>query len=123
MQKGFIFKLFAVVLVVGGVWYAADHYSFHFAVKASPKTVVAASGTAPANNKKIRVMIVPAHEPDEGGTQMATPSGEIYERDLAVTIGDDLQSFLDANGNYQTYVTRNTQAWNEPFLSYFQNNF
>lgn len=122
MKNKFIFKLFLAAVIIGGVWYAADHYSFQFTVKAAPKMAATASATF-SNGKKIRVMIVPAHEPDEGGTQMATPSGEIYERDLAVTIGDDLQEFLDGNGNYQTYVTRTTQAWNPTFQNYFNTNW
>src|ERR1035437_4782110 len=37
--------------------------------------------------EKVHVLIVPGHEPDSGGAQF----GKIYERDLVVEIGKDLQ--------------------------------
>lgn len=69
--------------------------------------------------KKVRILIVPGHEPDFGGTRF----GNTYERDLAAELGDDLQNFLDGDSNYQTFITRNAESWNPIFADYFQNNW
>ena len=71
------------------------------------------------SNKKIRVLIVPGHEPDNGGTNY----GDIYERNLVVTIGEDFQQFLNGNDRYQSFITRSTQAWDPIFAAYFQNDW
>ncbi len=109
------------IVAIAGVLYAANHYIFKFAPTMTAN--VPASDTSASSSKKINVLIVPAHEPDEGGTEMATPSGEIYERDLAVEIGQDLQAFLQADGNYNATTTRDTKSWSPTFTEYFQNNW
>ena len=134
MRTGIISKLFLIVILVGGILYIADHYSVQFFGKTEQKTegIVStasadsnASGTSflnnilQKNNPKIRVLIVPGHEPDNGGTNF----GNLYERNLVVSIGEDLQQFLSANNNYQTFLTRNTEAWNPTFAAYFQNDW
>ena len=68
-----------------------------------------------ASSQKVRILIVPGHEPDYGGAQF----GSIDERNLVVEIGQDLQQYLQANNNYQVFITRDTQAWNPTFANYF----
>ena len=71
---------------------------------------------ATSSADKARILIVPGHEPDYGGAQF----GSIDERNLVVEIGQDLQQYLQANGNYRTFITRDTQAWNPTFADYFK---
>ncbi len=119
MKRKLILKIFLSAIIVGSIWYVADHYSFQFTVKAAPKTIAAVSATSSAgdNQKKIRILIVPGHEPNDGGTNFEN----LYERDLMVPISQDLEQFLDTNKNYQAFITRGTQAWNPTFTDYFQN--
>jgi N-acetylmuramoyl-L-alanine amidase len=74
---------------------------------------------APKAEDKVRILIVPGHEPDSGGTGF----GDFNERDLTVELGQYLQQFLQSDGNYQTFITRNTESWNPDFADYFKDNW
>ena len=137
MPKRRIFFLFFILIAVGGLayLYQYSHLSFTIPNSASvtayagnsatslPVTGLSSNSGSATTTVKTRVLIVPGHEPDNGGTQMATPSGEIYERDLAVEIGQDLEAFLQADPNYEAYITRDTQSWNPTFADYFKNDW
>ena len=70
---------------------------------------------------KVKILIVPGHEPDYGGAEYKDPTyGPVLERELTVELGQDLQDFLKADGHYQTFITRDTQAWNPVFADYFK---
>jgi len=89
----------------------------------NPKTVAQiqadyASASAPVP-KKVRILIVPGHEPGYGGAEF----GSVKERLMTVELGDDLQQFLDTDGHYQTFITRSDTAWAPTFADYFKNNW
>ncbi len=69
--------------------------------------------------EKTRVLIVPGHEPNLGGTQF----GDFYERDLTAELGQYLRQFLQSDGGYQVFITRNADSWNPTFADYFKNNW
>ncbi len=69
--------------------------------------------TPPA--KKIRILLVPGHEPNYGGAEY----GSLKERNLTVELAQDLQQFLAKNDRYEVFVTRDTQAWSPTFTNYF----
>jgi N-acetylmuramoyl-L-alanine amidase len=69
--------------------------------------------------QKVRILIVPGHEPDYGG---AVFNG-LKERDLTVKLGEDLIGLLRANDKYEVFVTRDTEKWNQTFADYFKNNW
>jgi N-acetylmuramoyl-L-alanine amidase len=96
----------------------------------NPKTVVDikshyASGQNQDNmglqdfSPKVRILLVPGHEPDYGGAEY----GSIKERDMTVELADDLQQFLGANSRYQVFVTRDTKSWTPTFVNYFKTNW
>lgn len=66
--------------------------------------------------KKIRILIVPGHEPDFGGTEY----GDITERDLNVEVAENLISFLNRDPRYEIFTTRNKLAWSPEFANYFK---
>ena len=68
---------------------------------------------------KVKILIVPGHEPDYGGAEY----GSIKERDMAVMLGDDLKSFLDRDGHYQTFETRSYHSWTSYFQAYFDSSW
>lgn len=68
---------------------------------------------------KVRILIVPGHEPDFGGTEFS----QIKEREMNVELGYSLKNFLEGNSNYQVYITRDNQSWNPIFSDYFRNNW
>lgn len=127
MKRGIIFKLFLVAIIIGGIWYVVEHYSFQITAKPISKPIATVSTTSADSDassshiiniqKKIRILIVPGHEPDNGGTNF----GDLYERNLVVPISQDLEQFLNANSRYQTFITRDATEWNQIFADYFQN--
>jgi N-acetylmuramoyl-L-alanine amidase len=68
---------------------------------------------------KVRILLVPGHEPDYGGAEF----GALKERDMAVELADDLQQILANNNKYQVFVTRSATAWAPEFAEYFKNSW
>jgi hypothetical protein len=68
---------------------------------------------------KVRILLVPGHEPNFGGAKFA----DLKERDMTVELAQDLQKFLAGNSHYQVFITRDTQAWDPVFSSYFNNDW
>ncbi len=66
--------------------------------------------------KKIRILIVPGHEPDSGGTSFRG----LKERDLNVILGQDLRKYLQADGRYDVLMTRDAKGWNPIFAKYLK---
>lgn len=64
---------------------------------------------------KVRVLIVPGHEPSFGGAEY----GSLKERNMTVELGQNLQTFLQNDGHYQTFITRDASQWSPTFVSYF----
>ncbi len=95
----------------------ANFGSIHFTKAAG--AAVAVSPTA----QKVHILIVPGHEPSDGGTQFDSPYGMLYERDMTVELGQDLESYLQNYGKYQVDITRDTLTWSPVFASYFQNDW
>lgn len=65
--------------------------------------------------KKMRVLVVPGHEPADGGTAFKG----VYERDLVAEIGLDLQEYLQQDQQLETLSTRTPDAWTPVFAQYF----
>ena len=68
---------------------------------------------------KVRVLIVPGHEPEYGGAEY----GPIKERDLAVELSADLMRFLLDDGHFNVFTTRYENSWTPEFENYFSNNW
>ncbi len=73
-----------------------------------------ASGAA-TPEKKVRILIVPGHQPDTGGTEF----NGVYERDIAVDVADALAALLRQNSHYDVMVARTKTAWNPILQTYF----
>lgn len=71
---------------------------------------------APVSTKKVRILLVPGHEPDFGGAEY----GSLKERNMTVELAQDLQQFLSSDPHYQVFITRDTQSWNPIFSDYFK---
>lgn len=68
---------------------------------------------------KVRILLVPGHEPDFGGAEYAS----LKEREMTVELADNLQEFLGANERYQVFVTRDKNSWLPTFADYFKANW
>ncbi len=68
---------------------------------------------------KVRILIVPGHEPNYGGAEY----GALKERDMNRELAQDLATYLKSNTHYEVFVTRDGNEWSEPFADYFKNNW
>lgn len=71
--------------------------------------------TSATSSEKVRVLIVPGHQPDEGGTQFKN----VYERNIVVDLADALALLLEQNSRYDVMVARTKTEWNPILQSYF----
>jgi N-acetylmuramoyl-L-alanine amidase/peptidoglycan hydrolase-like protein with peptidoglycan-binding domain len=72
---------------------------------------------ASANSgKKIRILIVPGHEPGFGGAEYQNT----YEREITVSIADELAAYLRTNPRYEVLISRSNTNWNDALSTYFQ---
>lgn len=81
----------------------------------SPDDSERTTRTRRTREQKVRVLIVPGHQPEVGGT---TFDG-IYERDVAVDIADALAELLATNPHYEVVVARGKESWNPVLQLYF----
>jgi len=68
-----------------------------------------------ASGGKVRILIVPGHQPNAGGAEF----GGLHERDVAVDIADALAKQLSQNPRYDVMVARTKTAWNPILQTYF----
>lgn len=109
-----------------GVAYIDSVYEYvgeNFAAAFLHKTVTIADlqnryNTA-SSDRKVRILIVPGHEPNFGGTAF----DGLNERDINVDLSNYLKDFLINNGHYEVIVTRDKKDWNPVFSNYFKNNW
>ncbi|MDE2010566.1 MAG: N-acetylmuramoyl-L-alanine amidase [Patescibacteria group bacterium] len=65
---------------------------------------------------KVRILVVPGHEPGYGGAEF----GSLKERDMTVELAGYLDQFLRQNGRYEVFTTRDANSWLPPFADYFK---
>jgi len=73
---------------------------------------------APTPEKPFTILIVPGHDPKTGGASFKN----IYERDLAVDVADNISALLSVDPKYKIIVARDKQNWNPILEDYFTNN-
>lgn len=78
----------------------------------------AAAATATTTEDKIRVFIMPGHEPNYGGAEY----GSLKERDMAVVLGERLAEFLRTDSHYEVVLGRDSEGWNPALVDYFADN-
>lgn len=71
------------------------------------------------SQKKINILIVPGHEPHQGGTEYK----DLKERDIAVDLALDLAGYLKTNPRYNVIISRGKDSWNPDIQSYFDNHW
>jgi N-acetylmuramoyl-L-alanine amidase len=111
----------AVATAIGnaGVQLASVFYTHNAVTVSALHSDYVAAGQNTSAAKKVRILLVPGHEPDYGGAEF----GALKERNMTVELAQDLQQILANNNRYQVMVTRNTQSWNPTFADYFKNDW
>lgn len=67
------------------------------------------------NNEKIKILIVPGHEPDFGGTEF----GILKERDMVIDMSEELAKFFRNNSHYEVVMARDKNGWNPELKKYW----
>lgn len=90
----------------------------------NPKTItgiqLAYEKAAAPEARKVRVLLVPGHEPEYGGAEYRSEHGTIRERDLNVVMADTLRQFLANDDRYQVFMTRDSDGWRSDIEDYFR---
>ncbi len=73
----------------------------------------------PVTPAKIKVLLVPGHEPGFGGTEF----GSLKERNMNVELAQDISDLLQADPHFQVYITRDDSAWSSIFSTYFKDHW
>lgn len=71
--------------------------------------------TASSTKKKLRVLIVPGHEPYFGGAEYR----DIKERDLNADLALALAQYLVEDGHFEVAMTRGKEGWSPDLQNYF----
>ena len=74
--------------------------------------------TASSTTKKLKVLIVPGHEPNFGGAEYR----DIKERDMNADLGLALAQYLVEDGHFEVTMTRGKDGWNPALENYFVTN-
>ena len=72
-------------------------------------------GAAGQGGPKVKILIVPGHEPDFGGTEYL----DIKEREVNVAIADQLAVQLAKDPRFDVIVARSGTSWNSALTEYF----
>lgn len=93
----------------------SDYHSVQVVVPATPVAEATPATSTTAPSRKVRILIVPGHQPTAGGTEF----GGVQERDVASDIADALAGLLSQNPHYEVIVSRSKTAWNPILQDYF----
>lgn len=77
------------------------------------------STTPAVSRQKVKILLVPGHEPDFGGAEYSN----LFERQMTVELAEQLSQFIGANSRYEVFVSRNQNGWSPIFSNYFKTNW
>jgi len=69
-------------------------------------------------NGKIKILLVPGHEPNFGGAEYK----DLLERDLNLTLSEKIKNILSKNNKFEIITSRNINGWNPELEKYVNNN-
>jgi len=100
--------------------YVGDSLATAFLNKAITVTQLHDKYNSASNGiSKVRILLVPGHEPNFGGTEY----GNLKERDMTVELAGYLKDFFKMNNHYDIVVSRNKIGWNADLQRYFDSNW
>lgn len=111
----FLALLLAFVIAVPVSAQTADE-TRAFPLTTSSAELQAKYAAAGQGGEKVKVLVMPGHEPAFGGTEL----GLIKERDVAVDIANDLAAELRKDPRLEVFVARDKEAWAPELSAYFE---
>lgn len=77
-------------------------------------TTVAALAQKFHSQQKIKILIVPGHEPDFGGAEY----GDRKERDMTVELASEIAKYFKGDDRFEVVLTRDQSGWNPEIKGY-----
>lgn len=68
---------------------------------------------------KVKILIVPGHEPNYGGAEYK----DLKERNMTVDLANYLNEFINQNDHYEAIMARSKTSWNPVLEDYFKNHW
>jgi N-acetylmuramoyl-L-alanine amidase len=88
----------------------------------SPKQIAEEAKKAGPSTKlgvnKVKMILVPGHDDESIGTRF----GKTKEADLNLRLSQEINNLFEQNNKFETILLRDTNGYNQQFLSYFQTN-
>lgn len=129
MQRVFFIILGILTVVIGTFFVSLEIVSqentspmtasVFFVPSTTPETLKQKFNNASTTGKKIKILIVPGHEPGFGGAEYKN----LKERDMAVDLANELYAHLSKNPHYDIAFSRNKEGWNPDLATYFSTNW
>lgn len=111
--------------VVYSVIGSAENYIATVVLNHSPKSVsdikskyLSSKNKDKSKSHKVKILLVPGHEPGYGGAEYS----DLFERDMVVDLALHLRNLIKSNDRYEVYITRDKDLWTPTFGSYFDKN-
>lgn len=90
--------------------------SVFFTQSSNPLTLQEKYENALKTGKKVKVLIVPGHEPKAGGGEYKN----LKERNMTVDLALEVASYFKNDPHFEVVTTRDKDAWNPIFEKYFK---
>jgi N-acetylmuramoyl-L-alanine amidase len=71
--------------------------------------------TAQTTGRKVKILVMPGHEPGYGGAEYR----DLAERTMNVELANDLVNYLKEDSHFDVVVARDNTAWNPDLQNYF----
>lgn len=86
-----------------------------FFVQSTTSEQIQNNYTSVQSAKKVRILIVPGHQPNSGGSEF----NGVQERDIVADIAAELATLLAQNPHYDVMLARGKTAWHPILQTYF----
>jgi hypothetical protein len=114
-----IFLVLLLMLVPVGISLAKSNQPTGFTETHSYADLLQKYATAADTGKKVRILVVPGHEPDFGGAEYQG----VYEREITAEIGAQLATYLSRNPRFEVVTARSATGWNPILADYFSSDW
>ncbi len=104
-------------IIVSSFYKANNLAAAFFSIGVSVKDLVFKYDQAKPGGK-IKILIVPGHEPRDGGARYKN----LKERTLNLQLGEKLKNILAQNPRFEVVMSRDENGWNPELKSYVDNN-
>ncbi len=89
--------------------------SVFFTESSNPVTLKNKYDAVAKTGKKVKILIVPGHEPKSGGALYKN----LKERDMTVDLALKMAELFNKDPHYEVVLTRGKESWNPDFENYF----